>query len=415
MQTIAENKLNPFRYHLSEEARKRLRWIYLLSNEQNGNVTKAAKKIGISRQWLSTLNAVFERNGNDPRSLEPESRAPHNIENRERIPKEIEQKIIEVRDATPGWGKEKLARILKRDHRMIVGASTVNRYLKKHHRIDPKISEKNMRAWKCKKQRERAQSGHPSLTVKFRPPKALKDLAPGALIEKDMKFILKQGTFVNTEKYKAKENFFYQHTMIDSFTRLRALSLVKHADSQTAATAYHKAVKRFPFPVACMNTDNGGENGKDFSHSLQLADVFQFYSSVGTPTDNPRVERSHLSDDQEFYHRGNSSLPYEEQQNNLLRWERRYNEERPHQALGYLTPIEFYALWKKNPEHAHAIAKKWKAHLLRQRTRLASARRMKRQEQIQALMTFIDAKLNQTVEVSNAKQSLINCQLCSWT
>lgn len=415
MQTIAENQLNKGRYHLSEEAKKRLKWMYMLYCEHEGNVTRTANKIGVSRQWLSNIKSTFERTHRDPRSLEPESKAPHHTDKRTRIPQEIEQNIIEVRDRTPGWGKEKIARILKREHKMSIGASSVGRYLKKHHRIDPKISEKNAKAWGSKKRREAAETSQPTFKVKFRPPKQLKDLCPGALIEKDMKFVVKQGVFLNTEKHKAKENFAYQHTMADSFTRIRSLELVENADSATAALAHQRAVKRFPFQVACENTDNGSENNGEFSQELQSSDTFHFYSSVGTPTDNPRVERSHLTDDREFYYRGNSALPYEEQRARLLEWERRYNTERPHQALGYLTPMEFYRLWKKDPEAAHAITRKWQAYLLNQRKRLASARKMKRKEQVEALMKFIDAKLNKPVELSNAKQSLINCQLCSWT
>lgn len=415
MQTIAENKLNPCRYYLSAEAKKRLRWMYLLYDTHNGNVTKAAQKIGLSRQWLSTIKATFERHAKDPRSLEPDSRAPHHTAQRQRITPTVERTILHVRDTTPGWGKEKLQRILQRDHAIIVGASTVNRYLKKHHRLDPKISKKNAQAWVHKQRREHAAASQPLFKVKFRPPHQLKDLAPGALVEKDMKFIMKQGQCMNTEKHKAKENFFYQHTMIDSFTRLRALALVDSADSSTAAMAYVKASQRFPFPIACINTDNGGENGKDFSAALQSSQVFQFYSSVGTPTDNPRVERSHLTDDREFYHRGNTFLSYEEQRARLLHWERRYNTERPHQALGYHTPMEFYRLWKKDATAAQAITSHWQSYLHKQRKRLASARRMKRTEQTEAVMQFIDAKLTKPGRLAKAKHALINCQLCSWT
>ena len=173
---------------------------------------------------------------------------------------------------------------------------------------------------------------------------------------------------------------------------MRALELVENADSAAAAEAHARAAARFPFAIACENTDNGGENGKDFSHALQAINVFQFYSSVGTPTDNPRVERSHRTDDEEFYWCGNTHLPYPAQRTNLLARERRCNEERPHQALGYLTPMEFYQLWKRNPQASYAIARKWHGYLVRQRKRLASARRMKRTEQINALMKFIDAK-----------------------
>jgi len=52
MQLKAEKLLNPNNYHLSPEAKKRLRWLYLLYYEKQGNVTHAANKAGISRQWL---------------------------------------------------------------------------------------------------------------------------------------------------------------------------------------------------------------------------------------------------------------------------------------------------------------------------------------------------------------------------
>lgn len=414
MQTIAENRLNPYRYYLSDEAKKRLRWVYILEGEAQGNVTRAAAKLGLTRQWLSTIKASFERARRDPRSLEPRSRAPRHTNNRKRISPEQEQTILKVRDSTPGWGEAKIATIIWRDHRIKVGHSTVGRYLKKHGRIDPKISEKNQKAWLRKKARDQAASDQPVLKVKHRPPKQIKDYAPGALIEKDLKFIVKQGQFVNTAKYKAKENFYYQHTMIDSFTRMRALELVKDAESATAARAHQQALKRFPFPVACENTDNGSENNGAFSKELQKKEVFQFYSNVGTPTDNPRVERSHLTDDKEFYLRGNGVLPFVQQAASLMKWERRYNDERPHQALGYLTPMEFYHLWKRNPGEAHDIVSRWQNYLARQRKRLYGARRIKRQEQVENLMQFIDAKLNKKVELQIAKQALIDCQLCSW-
>lgn len=407
MQTSAEHLLNPLRYHLSEEAKKRLRWLYLTYYEQGGNVTKAASKLGISRPWLSTLKATFERHRKDPRSLEPHSRAPHHTENRNRIPSRTERLILNVRDGSPGWGKDKLARILARDHQTKIHPSTVNRYLHKHRRINPQISDKNRKAWQ--------QKFRPILKVKFRPPRILKDYAPGALVEKDMKYVRKSGAFILPGKTAAKEHFHYQHTMIDSFTRLRVLELVPSSDSATASAAYERSKNRFPFPIALTNTDNGGENEKTFSETLSQENVFQCYSSVGTPTDNPRVERSHKSDDDEFYGKGNSFLPYEEQRTRLLRWEHRYNYERPHQALGYLTPIEFYHLWKCDPHAAHALTAQWQRYLAQQRKRLAHARRIKRHDQIEALMQFIDAKLHHPDQLLEAKKQLINCQLCSWT
>ena len=404
MQMKAEKLLNPNNYHLSPEAKKRLRWLYILYYEKQGNVVRAANRAGISRQWLSKIKSVFEANHRNPGSLEPLSRAPHNTSKRKRISKEMENKILEVRDKY-GWGKEKISAFLKTERRIRVNHNTVNKYLHIHKKIDPRLSLKNIKAFEDKKKRESEQV---ILKVKFRPPSKIKDYAPGALIEKDMKYVLKPG-----RNGVGKEDFWYQHSAIDSFTRIRALELVDDPDSKEASLSYDKIKEKFPFEIACLNTDNGSENKKEFSDKLQSDDVFHFYSNTGTPTDNPRVERSHLSDDLEFYKRGNVYNDLKDQKESLKEWEDVWNRKRPHQALGYLTPMAFYRLWKENPGQAYKLAEKWQDYLKKQRKRQAQSRKIKRKEQIETLMKFIDAKLNKNKGLNEVKLQLINCQLCS--
>lgn len=415
MQTKAENLLNPYRYRLSPDAKKRLRWLYVLYEECGNNVKQAANKIGISRPWLSIIKSIFERNGRDPRSLEPESRAPRQTGNRQRISKETEEKILEIRDQY-GWGKESISVVLKRDHGLRAGPSTVQRYLHKHLRIEPKISERNKKAWQEKKLREQLKD-EINLTVKYRPPKEIKDYLPGALVEKDMKMVPTKGKMPLKldKKYHLQDYFNYQHTLIDSFTRLRTMELTLTPDSASAALSYQAMKSRLPFAIASTNTDSGGENGKHFAEALKQDEVIQFYSRTGTPTDNPRVERSHLTDDKDFYGRGYAFQTFEEQNKGLKKWEHTYNFIRPHQALGYLTPMAFYRLWKENPQKAYAIKNRYQAYLEKQRRRLASSRRLKKKEQIEKLMQFIEAKLSQKVELMPYKLELIKCQLCSWT
>jgi len=384
MQRIAENILNPNRHHLSKKAKKRLGWMYIIFYECQGNIAKAARKIGISRTWLSLLKNKWEFHRRDPRFLEPESRAPKDTSNRERISNFAEKKIIEVRRKY-SWGKDKLERVLERDYGIEVGASTVNHYLWKNNLINIKLSRKNQLAWKNKKESKR---------MKCRPPKIIKDYKPGALIEKDMKFILKSNEFVNSVKYRAKDNFFYQHTVIDSFTRIRALGLCRESDSQTAVAVQEKAITRLPFPIACANTDNGGENEGRFSDYLENNKILQFFSRSGTPTDNPRVERSHLTDDIELWNRISPRITFQGKKTALRKWEHIYNFIRPHQALGMLTPMEFYELWKTDSGKAYAIKDKYQKYLHKNARRLATSRRMKNKEQIEKLMQQIDEKLN---------------------
>ena len=106
----------------------------------------------------------------------------------------------------------------------------------------------------------------------------------------------------------------------------------------------------------------------------------------------------------------------------MSEWEYIYNHLRPNQALGYLTPMEFYKLWKNNPKKAYRIKDKYKRYLAKQRKRLYNSRKLKQKNQIENLMRFIDAKLeqnskNQTtkVDLKPYKLELTKCELCSWT
>jgi len=382
MQSKAESELNPQRCHLSDEAKKRLKWMYIVQFECNNKVAVAARKIGISRQWLSKIHSNWEKSDRDPLSLEPESRAPNNTDNRKRISAEIKDKIVEARKDYH-WGKDKLITVIKNKYNIVVGASTINRHLNKKGLIDVKISNRIKMAHRNKVEQKQ----------KFRPPKEIKDYKPGALIEKDMKFILKTGAFINFEKHKAKENFWNQHTVIDSFTRIRTLGLAENGDSQTAVAVQEECVKRLPFAIACTNTDNGSENEKDFASYLKEKDIIHFYSRSGTPTDNPRVERSHLTDEVEFYQQGNICKTFEEQKKRLADWEYIYNYIRPHQALANLTPMAFHELWKVDHEAAYKITEKWQKYLRKQNERLANSRKIKNREKIAKMMEQIDLKL----------------------
>lgn len=50
---------------------------------------------------------------------------------------------------------------------------------------------------------------------------------------------------------------------------------------------------------------------------------------------------SHRTHTKEFYEITDSTFDLAELRQELLEWEHRYNTVRPHQALGYLTPLKF--------------------------------------------------------------------------
>ena len=390
MHTKYEQSLNPKRYKLSPEALKKLKWMYELEQKHNYNITVCSRKLHITREWLTKIYSRFKFNDRDPRCLENKSRAPRNTSDRKKTSQDSIDKIVQLRlnKKYSTWGKEKLARLMWTQYQIKISPCTVNRYLAKAKLLNVRISQKNKLAFKNKILKQR---------IKQRPPKVIKDYKPGALVEKDMKYVLKQGKFTNTGPHKegAGENFFFQHTMIDDFTRLRALDAVPASDSLTAKKSFLRSKSRFPFPIVCINTDSGGENGKYFANYLTKQNIIHFFSRTGTPTDNPRVERSHLTDEVEFYGQGNRQhKDLKSLKQALKTHEHTYNFIRPHQALGYLTPMEFYELWKVSPDEAYRIKDKWQKYLTRQSKRLYTARRMKKKEKIEALMQHINSVLN---------------------
>ena len=60
-----------------------------------------------------------------------------------------------------------------------------------------------------------------------------------------------------------------------------------------------------------------------------------------SPKLNGGVERAHRTHTEEFYEVTDSSFELSELRQELLGRERVYNTIRPHQALGYLTPMKF--------------------------------------------------------------------------
>ena len=102
-------------------------------------------------------------------------------------------------------------------------------------------------------------------------------------------------------------------------------------------------MRRLPFRVHVVQTDNGAEFQSQFHWHLESRDVRHVYIRPRTPRLNGKVERSHRVDDQEFYQlldqdgiSDNIQLFNEK----LREWEDYYNYHRPHGALGGQTPYE---------------------------------------------------------------------------
>ena len=73
-----------------------------------------------------------------------------------------------------------------------------------------------------------------------------------------------------------------------------------------------------------------------------------FILSPCSPELNGCIEQARRTHTEEFYEVTDGSFNIAGLRAELFEWERTYNTIRPHQALGYLTPLEFLEQWKEN-------------------------------------------------------------------
>ena len=96
-----------------------------------------------------------------------------------------------------------------------------------------------------------------------------------------------------------------------------------------------------PFPVKAIQVDGGSEVEAIFEEECQKRGINLFVLPPRSPKLNGAVERAHRTHAEEFYEVTENSLALSELREELLEWEQVYNTVRPHQTLGYVTPLKF--------------------------------------------------------------------------
>ena len=92
-----------------------------------------------------------------------------------------------------------------------------------------------------------------------------------------------------------------QYTAIDDATRVRALKVYEKHTQANAIRFIDHIIEIFPFRIREVRTDNGHEFQAKFHWHVEDLGIRHAYIKRGTPQLNGKVERSHRSDQQEFY------------------------------------------------------------------------------------------------------------------
>ena len=177
---------------------------------------------------------------------------------------------------------------------------------------------------------------------------------PGERAQMDLKY-LPQGRF--------------QLTLVDDCSRFLAATVLERRTTAAVCRALPRLLKTIPFPLRCIQTDNGSEFGRDLTVLLRRLGIRHARIRPRSPHLNGKVERVQRTVQEEFWD-GIGPGPLEEWERFLQGYVRFYNRHRQHSALGYATPI-LYALQRlprQAPTVSHVLKhyKTWQGSVLGQ-------------------------------------------------
>jgi transposase InsO family protein len=287
-----------------EELRVRLKLV-VLDLAQHLGVTKACREFNVPRSSFYRWKQKYEKEGR----LGLYRERPIAYRHPRRTPPEVVEKILTIR-AEYQFGALRIMYYLARYHAIKISESTVSRVLKAHglSRL-PKAAP-----------RRALHSQRYAKTV------------PGHHIQVDVKFLQLKDREGKTVKR-------YQYTAIDDATRIRALQIFAEHNQDRAIQFLDYVVEKFPFRISTIRTDRGHEFQARFHWHVEDQGMRHVYIKPQTPQLNGKVERSHRTDQAEFY----QLLTYTDDIDlnaKLKAWENFYNYDRPHLSLGGKTPYE---------------------------------------------------------------------------
>jgi len=273
--------------------------------EKIGHVAKTCRYFGVGRASFYRWRAAYQKHGEA--GLINAKPIPKWHANR--TPIEIEEKVLHLRRKYH-LGPIRIVWYLARYHDIKLSDASVYRILRRNglNRLPRGTRMRKVHTKRYNKQ------------------------VPGHHIQMDVKFL----TFKGKRGRKIRR---FQYTAIDDATRVRALKVYEKHNQVSAIDFVNHIIDKFPFRIREIRTDNGHEFQAKFHWHVEDLGIRHAYIKRGTPQLNGKVERSHRSDQQEFYqllsYKGDVDLEAK-----LDEWERFYNFARPHGAHNGKTPYE---------------------------------------------------------------------------
>jgi transposase InsO family protein len=298
--------------------RLRVEWMVFYCTAANRNAALTARHFSISRKTFYKWWKRFKDSKYDVHSLADQSKAPCHRRSWE-VSLVQEERVRRLRKRYPYYGKKKLKVLYRRDYSEGISTWKIERVIRRH-RLYPDRRKAERTARKRALARQKP---------KRRITQLVKEKRPCFLFHLDTIVIY----WDNIKRYII--------TAIDHTTKLGYARMYKNKSSRAAADFLYRLRYLVGQPIENLQTDNGSEFALEFERTTVKLGIQRYFSRVRTPKDNPEIERFNQTLEYEWLYNSNLSLDPEELNPRLIDWLVEYNFNRPHQSLGYLTPIEY--------------------------------------------------------------------------
>jgi len=303
---------------LSNSAKTRLAWMDHYHKHQNISLT--CRHFGISRKTFHQWKRRYQPFHLE--SLEEKSRRPKRLRQWQ-VSVIQEGRILALRRKYLRYGKEKLRIIYEQEYGQKISSWKVQRVIEKHN-----IYYSPLKAERTRKRKSRSLPKRRIYELK-------KESRQGFLVQADSIVLHWSGL----KRYIL--------TGIDYHSKIGFARMYPSKHSKHAADFLKRLHYLFEGKIENVQTDNDSEFAKNFREACAELKVEQYFSRIRTPKDNAFDERFNRTLQEEFIALGNRFTDCEVFNQRLTEWLIEYNFNRPHQSLGYETPIKFHYHYHK--------------------------------------------------------------------
>ena len=271
------------------------------------NFSALCREFGITRRTGRKWAERYE----SQQPLTDRSRRPHTSP--ARTPEEIELLILAVRAENPGWGAKTIHSVLTREgHQNLPCVKTVNNILHRYGCISPEESLKRIPFTRFAKER------------------------CNMMWQTDFKgeFRMQDGSYC------------YPLTILDDHSRFSLKIAPRSGTANVVIPVFTEVFLEYGMPESILS-DNGAQFAgfrkgyTQFEKWLMDLDILPIHGRIKHPQTQGKIERFHRTMKHELLNHIQIE-DLEDAEKKLAAWREKYNNIRPHEALGMKTPGEVY-------------------------------------------------------------------------